>query len=121
MRAGEGEGGQGGFGWDPPSSEGPAMVPAEDGLKIFNLKSSWRRSKTLAVSLKHWKGRRGAETELGDWIEICKTDRQTVQAKTANEVMHSSVRHKCIFILYAVLGEDGGGGEPPLLLRGRPL
>ena len=38
------------------------MVPAEGGPKFLKLKSSWhrrRRSKILAVSLKHWKGRRG--------------------------------------------------------------
>ena len=46
----------------PPSSQGPCMVPAKGGPKSVKLKSSWhprRRSKTLAVSLKHWKGRRG--------------------------------------------------------------
>ena len=45
----------------PPSSQGPPVVPAEGGPKIVKLKSSWhrrRRSKILAVSLKHWKGRR---------------------------------------------------------------
>ena len=50
----------GGVGWDPPSSEGPPMVPAEGGPKILKRKSSWhrrRQSKNLAVSLKHWKGR----------------------------------------------------------------
>ena len=39
------------------------MAPAEGGHKILKRKSSWhrrRRSKTLAVSLKHRKGRRGA-------------------------------------------------------------
>ena len=38
------------------------MVPAEGGPKFLELKSSWhrmRRSKFLAVSLTHWKGRRG--------------------------------------------------------------
>ena len=35
------------------------MVPAEGKRKILKLKSSWHRSKILAVSLKHWKGRRG--------------------------------------------------------------
>ena len=45
---------------DPPFSQGPPMVPAEGGPKNFKLKSSWRQSKILAVSLKHWKGRRGA-------------------------------------------------------------
>ena len=53
----------GGFGWDPPpSSEGPPLVPAEGGPTFFKLKSSWhrrRRGKILAVSPKHWKGRRG--------------------------------------------------------------
>ena len=40
------------------------MVPAEGGPKILKLESPWhrrRRSKILAVSLKHWKGRRGGE------------------------------------------------------------
>ena len=37
------------------------MVPAEGGPKLLKLKSSWRlrRSKILAVSLRHWKGRGG--------------------------------------------------------------
>ena len=48
--------GGGGVGWDPPSSQGPPMVPAEGGPKIFEL--SWHRSKLLAVSLKHRKVRR---------------------------------------------------------------
>ena len=51
-------GGVGGLAGAPP----PPIVPqgaAEGGPKIFNLKSSWRRSKILAVILKHWKGRRG--------------------------------------------------------------
>ena len=44
----------------PPSSLGSPMVPAEGGPKmIFKLKSCWGRSKILAVSLQHWKGRRG--------------------------------------------------------------
>ena len=37
------------------------MVPAEGGPKVLKPKSSWHRrrgSKILAVSLKHWKGRR---------------------------------------------------------------
>ena len=40
-------------------SLGPPMVPAERGPKIVKHKSSWPRSKILAVSLKHWKGRSG--------------------------------------------------------------
>ena len=42
------------------------MVPAEGGLKILKLRSSWhrrRRSKILDVSLEHWKGRRGGGGE----------------------------------------------------------
>ena len=38
------------------------MVPAKGGPKFIKLKSSWHRRrprKTLAVSLKHWKGRSG--------------------------------------------------------------
>ena len=53
------EGGRG-FGWDPPSSQGPPVVPAEGGPKLLRLQSSWhrrRRRKILAVSLTHWKGR----------------------------------------------------------------
>ena len=49
----------GGVGWDPPSSQGKPMVPAEGGPKILKLQCSWHRSKILAVSLKHWKGRSG--------------------------------------------------------------
>ena len=53
----------GGGGWlGPCSSYGLPMVPAEGEPKIVKLKSSWCRrcrSKILAVSLKHWKGRRG--------------------------------------------------------------
>ena len=52
----------GGGGLGHPSSLGPPMVPASGRPKIFQLQSSWRRrrrSKILAVSLKHWKGRRG--------------------------------------------------------------
>ena len=41
-----------------PSSYGPPMVRAEGGPKIFLLKSSWRRSKIMAVSLKYWPRRR---------------------------------------------------------------
>ena len=66
-----GEGGSEGGGWGvrlpppPPYSQGPPMVPAEGGPKIFERKSSWHRrhrSKTLAVSLKHWKGGLGRGT-----------------------------------------------------------
>ena len=61
------EGGEGGServgGWRVgPFSQGPPVVPAEGGPNILKLKSSWHRrlrSKILAVSLKHWKGRRG--------------------------------------------------------------
>ena len=57
--------GGGRVGWGPPpSSQGPPVVLAEDGPKTFQRKSSWhqrRRSKSLAVSLKHWKGRRGVQ------------------------------------------------------------
>ena len=52
----------GGGGWDPPYSLGPPMVPTEGGPRVLKRKSSWhrrRRSKILAVSLKHWKGRKG--------------------------------------------------------------
>ena len=56
---------RGGRAWrGPPSSGGPPMAPAEGGPKILRLKSSWhrrRRSKILAVSLKHWKGSKGGE------------------------------------------------------------
>ena len=48
-----------GGGRGPPSSQGPSVVPAEGGPKVLRLKSSWHRSKNLAVSLKHRKGRRG--------------------------------------------------------------
>ena len=45
-----------------PSSLGPPMLPAKGRPKCFELKSSWRqrrRSKILAVSLKHWNGSGG--------------------------------------------------------------
>ena len=57
------DGGGGGVGW-PPASQGTPMVPAEGGPKILKLQSSWHRrhrSKILAVSLKHWKGRGGVQ------------------------------------------------------------
>ena len=60
-RLGGGEGAEGGE-RGGGSFLGPAMVPAEGGPNILKLKSSWhrsRRSKILAVSLKHWKGRGG--------------------------------------------------------------
>ena len=63
-----GEGGGGGVGCDPPSSQGSPMVPAEGGPTMLKLQSSWhrrRRSKILAVSLKHWKGRRGGGVQGG--------------------------------------------------------
>ena len=45
------------------------MVPAEGGPNFLKRKSSWHRrcrSKILAVSLKHWKGRReGGEEGIG--------------------------------------------------------
>ena len=62
------EGGWEGVGWDPPSALGPPMVPAKGGPKIFKPKSSWgrtRRSKIEAVSLQHWKGRRGGGVQRG--------------------------------------------------------
>ena len=49
-------------------SLGPPMVPAEGGPKNFKLKSSWHRSKILAVSLKHWKGRRGGRGVYGGGV-----------------------------------------------------
>ena len=59
MRKGGGGGGlKGGGGWlGPPSSKVPPMVPTEGGPNFFQFKSSWRGSKTLAVSLRHRKGR----------------------------------------------------------------
>ena len=62
VRQSEG-GGRGGW-LGPPSSQGPPMVPAEGEPKVLKLKPSWRRrrrSKILAVSPKHWKGRRGVQ------------------------------------------------------------
>ena len=55
-----GEGG-GGFGRTPPPPWVPLWSPPKGGRKILKLKSSWhrrRRSKNLAVSLKHYKRRR---------------------------------------------------------------
>ena len=55
----------------PPSSQGPPVVPTEGRPKILKLQSSWhrrRRSKMLAVSLKHRKGRRGyGRSNTYDW------------------------------------------------------
>ena len=63
LEGGDGRGG-GLAGTPPPATiggtfGGPPMVPAEGGPKILKLQSSWHRSKISAVSLKHWKGRRG--------------------------------------------------------------
>ena len=47
---------EGGFGWDPPSCQGPPVVPAEGRPKILKLKSSWhrrRRSEILLPSAVH--------------------------------------------------------------------
>ena len=41
------------------------MVPAERGPKVLKLKSSWHRSRNLAVSLKHCKLRRGGGGSRG--------------------------------------------------------
>ena len=52
------ERGGGRVGWDTL----PPTVPTEGEPRILKLPSSWhrrRRSKILAFSLKHWKGRRG--------------------------------------------------------------
>ena len=52
----------GGFGWDPPPPRVPLWSPPKAGRKILKLTSSWHRrhrSRILAVSLKHWKGRKG--------------------------------------------------------------
>ena len=60
-RGGEAETGGGELAGTPLLLGSP-MVPAEGRPKILKLKSSWHRrhrSKILAVSLKHWKGRRG--------------------------------------------------------------
>ena len=49
-------------GGGPPSPRVPRRSPSKAGYKILNRKSSWHRrgrSEMLAVSLKHWKGRRG--------------------------------------------------------------
>ena len=59
---------KGGLAGTPPPPRVPRMVPAEGGPKSFQVKSSWhqrRRSKILAASLKHWKGRRGGESRQG--------------------------------------------------------
>ena len=60
---------RGGFGWDPPPPRVPLQSPPKAWPEILKLKPSWRqrrRSKILAVSLKHWKGRRGGGKE-GLW------------------------------------------------------
>ena len=47
--------GGGGVGWDPPPPRAP-YGPRRRRAKKLRLESSWRRSKLLPVSLKHWKG-----------------------------------------------------------------
>ena len=54
----KGEGG----GWAPPPPRVALWPPPKAGQTFLKLQSSWhrrRRSKILAVSLKHWKGRKG--------------------------------------------------------------
>ena len=63
-----GGGERGGLAGTPPPPRVPHMVLAEGGPKLFKLQSSWRRrrcSKVLAVSLKHWQGRKGGGPEGG--------------------------------------------------------
>ena len=67
IRKGGREGGGGGVeGWvgsDPPPPMVPLWSPPKGRPKNFKLKSSWRQrrqSKIFTVSLKRWKGRRGA-------------------------------------------------------------
>ena len=58
----KGGGGQGVWRGPPPPPRVPLWSPPEGGPKFLKRKSSWprrRRSKILAVSLKHRKGRRG--------------------------------------------------------------
>ena len=59
------KGGGGGVWLGHPSSFRLPEVPAEGGLKILKLKSSWRQSQKLAVSLKHWKGRKRGGGDQG--------------------------------------------------------
>ena len=56
-----GGGGEGGLAGTPP----PPRVPLWSLPKFFRLKSSWRQSKILAVSPKHWKGRRAGGSRGG--------------------------------------------------------
>ena len=73
IRRGGGRGGGslkrgGGCGRTPPPPSVPLWSPPKGGRKILKLQSSWhrrRRSKILAVSLKHWKGRRGGGVQEG--------------------------------------------------------
>ena len=59
-RSGLGGGGNvGDMGGNGGRLAGAPVAPAEGGPKIVKPKSSWHRSKTVAVSLKHWKGRSG--------------------------------------------------------------
>ena len=56
------------FGWDPPSSDGPRMVIAEGGPKIFKLKYSWRqrrRSKIIACQPQTLEGEEGGRGPAG--------------------------------------------------------
>ena len=62
---GEGEGseeGGGGFGWDPPPPRVPLWSPPKGGRKSLSLNplvTEGAKADILAVSLKHWKWRRG--------------------------------------------------------------
>ena len=58
------KGGGGGAGLaGTPLLPGPPCGPRrrQGGPKYFKRKPSWRRNKILAVSLKHWKGKRGVQ------------------------------------------------------------
>ena len=60
----------GGFGWDPPPPRVPLWYPPKAGRKIrsFNpLGTEGIEAEILAVSLKHWKGRRGGGGSRGGW------------------------------------------------------
>ena len=68
------------------------MVPAEGGPNVLKRKSSWhqrRRSKTLAVSLKYWKGRRGGRG-LVTRTETCGVLANKAGTRQHNKILPSS-------------------------------
>ena len=120
---GEGVGGQyalerggGGVGWDPPSSQGPPMVPAEGRPKILKLKSCWhrrRRSKILAVSLKHWKGRGGGPGGGTSLLERC----TVVLTRPCSQLLYKRVHPGCCGVAQQGAHREQGKRSGPGISR----